>query len=126
MAKRSKKRFVGEILGLAKKQTGKPEPDEDRLNRLPPEFHSLRSITWGDEFMKAFTRLCREYPSLISRDLVVVVCELAHRTREALIQAGKGGRQKSFARILPRLLDLKNSMPRKPNEVVGFVLRQLH
>ena len=88
--------LLKEILGLARKSGGKSVTDEDRLKRLPPEFEILRSITWGDEFMREFARLCQSHPHLINRDLVAIVCELAHKTRDGLIEAGKGGKQKNF------------------------------
>lgn len=121
-----KQTLLAEIQGLAVKKTDKSEPDEDRLKRLPVEFDSLRVITRGEDFMTAFGTLCRAHPNLINRDLVVVVCELAHRIRDELIGAGKGGRQKSFANgAIPQLLSIKNSMPKDSREVAGFLLKRL-
>lgn len=122
----SKQALLQEILGLASKQTSKSLPDEDRLKRLPAEFDSLRTITHGEDFMATFTTLCRANPTLINRDLVVIVCELAHKTRDELIAAGKGGRQKSFKKCaIPKLIALKNDMPHDSQQTAGFILNRL-
>lgn len=117
---------IEEARAMAIKSPDEPHSDE-AMRRLPPEFNPLRETSKGEEFMKRLRNvldglIANNRGEIVTEHVVFGIVQLAHHRYDNLT----GSKRTSFKRIIPTLLDIKNTMLKSsPKNVVEFFVRKL-
>jgi len=111
---------------MAKQESEEIHPDE-AMRRLGPAFSKLRECKDGKDFMEEMERifLGMEDGRIDREDVnvhtIIGVCQLVHHVRNGISPS----RQKSFKRIIPWLIQLRNKIQKKtPEDIIKFVLQK--
>jgi len=111
---------------MAEKELEEIHPDE-AMRRLGPAFSKLRGCKDGKYFMEEMERIFwgMENRRIDREDVnvhtIIGVCQLVHHIRDEVSPS----RRKSFKRIIPWLIQLRNKIQQKvPEDIIKFVLQK--
>ena len=114
---------------MAEQEPEEIHPDE-AMSRLGPAFSKLRECKDGKDFMEEMERIfwrMEDGPIDRKKDVnvhtIIGVCQLAHHIRDK--DEISPSRRKSFNRIIPWLIQLRNKIQKKvPEDIIKFVLQK--
>ena len=108
---KSRDELLRELRGMGQLKSYEPPYSNRAMELLPDEFRPLEACKKGDEFRRLFAELVHTHNALVTKELVHGVSQLLHHLRDST----GGSRRKSYDKVIPSFLEIKNRLEKKEN-----------